>query len=594
MRAGIRARLFGVLLALVSAVGLASVAFLEGDLRQRLEARIEEELVRYAGAARTLLETAPIALGGAIEAEIAAIDPLADRLGAALGSRVTVIGADGRVLGDSELDPNGVLRVENHGHRPEVREALIEGRGAARRHSTTVDHDLLYVALPFQRADGGGVVRVALPLAEVAEAVHRLRLSLAVAAMLGLGMALLAGGLASHFLTRSLRRIVQSAREVAEGRGVRHVPVPPEAELGGLARTLNRMSDELASVLGTLAEERDRLEAILEGLGDAVVAVDAERRVTLANEAALALLELEAPPVGRTLAETARAPTLHALVERVGPGAPVEQEFDLPGNPPRRVLARAAQTRTGGGAVLVLNDITRLRQLETLRRDFVANASHELRTPVSVIRANTETLLDGALDEGPEAARAFLEPLLRNAERLSRLVDDLLDISKLEAGKYPVHPEALDAEAAAKRALDAVADRAREKSMELRVSVPDAVAVMADARALDQILSNLLDNAVKYTPAGGHVTVRAAARGGSVRFEVADDGPGVEPQHRPRLFERFYRVDPGRSRALGGTGLGLAIVKHLALVQGGRVGMEPARPHGSVFWVELPRAVVES
>ncbi len=560
-------------IALVATLGLVAVIGLEADLHARHQARTTDELERFARTARLLVETS------------APGDPLADRLGDALGGRVTLIAADGRVLGDSALAASALPRLEDHSGRPEVRAALDAGEGQASRHSATLDDDMLYVAVPY--GDGAGVVRVALPLAAVSEDVLRLRVSLALAALLGLAVALFASRLASHLLTTNLRRIVQSAREIVEG-GTRHVPVPPEAELGGLARTLNRMSDELSAVLSALAEERDRLHAVLEGMGDAVVAVDAERRVTLANREALALLGPDATPTGRTLAETFRAPGLHALLDQVAPGEPAEAELDLPGNPPRRVLARVTQPRAGGGAVLVLHDVTRLRQLETLRRDFVANVSHELRTPISVIRANVETLIDGAIDEGPEIARTFLDPLLRNSDRLSRLIEDLLDISRLEAGKYPVRPEPIDVEDAARRALEAVADRAREKAMTLRVDVPAGLQVEADARALDQILLNLVDNAVKYTPAGGHVTVRATARDGRVRIDVADDGPGVAPQHRARLFERFYRVDPGRSRAMGGTGLGLAIVKHLALVQNGRVGMEPARPHGSNFWVELP------
>lgn len=582
MRPGFRGRLFLASVALIAVVGLASVLYLEADLRLRLESRIETDLRRNAQGARVTVETLPGRLGPGADA-------LADRLGRALSARVTVIADDGAVLGDSKLGPTELAVVDNHGDRPEVRAARAHGVGVARRHSHTIGTDLLYVAIPYERPDGQGVVRLATPLAEVDEAVRRLRLSLALAGLLGLDVAFLASGIASHVLSRNLRQIIRSARDLAEGRRRPHIPVPPEEELGGLARTINRMSDELETLVSALAEERDRFEAVLEGMSEAVVALDAGRRVSLANRAAVGLLEMNEPPIGRTLAETVRVPELHRLVEEVRPGVTTEAEFELPGEPARRVLARATRQR-GGGAVLVMHDVTRLRHLETLRRDFVANVSHELRTPVSVIRANAETLLDGALEDGPEVARRFLEPLLRNAERLSRLIADLLDISRLEAGQFHLEPEPIAVEAVARRAIEAVEDRARNKEMALRTEIPEGLRVRADERALDQILLNLLENAVKYTPARGHVVIRARPDGPRTRIEVVDDGPGVAPQHRPRLFERFYRVDPGRSRAMGGTGLGLAIVKHLALVQGGRVGMDPARPHGSIFWVELPTA----
>jgi two-component system phosphate regulon sensor histidine kinase PhoR len=237
--------------------------------------------------------------------------------------------------------------------------------------------------------------------------------------------------------------------------------------------------------------------------------------------------------------------------------------------------------------VIVMHDVTDIRRLENIRKDFVANVSHELRTPVSIVQANAETLLDGALEE-PARARTFVEALHRNAERLSRIIADLLDLSRLEAGRYRFDIASVDVEEAVERSLEAVHEKALGREQNIEVSIPEGQAVLADAKALEQVLSNLLENSIKYTPRGGHISVRAEERGGQVRLEIQDDGPGIEAEHRARIFERFYRIDPGRSRDMGGTGLGLAIVKHFVESMGGRVGVDPAFPRGSIFWVTLP------
>jgi two-component system phosphate regulon sensor histidine kinase PhoR len=256
-----------------------------------------------------------------------------------------------------------------------------------------------------------------------------------------------------------------------------------------------------------------------------------------------------------------------------------------------RLVAQVAPTRTGDGAILLVQDVTSMRRLETIRRDFVANVSHELRTPVSIIRANAETLLSGALDD-PRFARKMVDAVHRNAERLSRILADLLDLSRLEAGQYRIDLSRVAVPAAIEQALGSVETAAAAKQISISTDVPAGLAAEADAKALDQILVNLIDNAVKYTPAGGHVWVAAWSLGDRVRIEVRDDGAGIAPKDRERIFERFYRVDPGRSREMGGTGLGLSIVKHLVESLQGAIGVDPNRPDGSVFWVELRGARV--
>ncbi|MED5463989.1 MAG: ATP-binding protein, partial [Myxococcota bacterium] len=324
--------------------------------------------------------------------------------------------------------------------------------------------------------------------------------------------------------------------------------------------------------------------AVLEGMDNAVLALDADNMVILANSATRSIFHLDEDPTGRPLSEVISAPEIMQLVREEGAEDEGVVEFSLE-DPHRVVLTRL--TRGPGGAILVVHDLTRLRKLETVRRDFIANVSHELRTPIAVIQANAETLLDGALHE-PEQAGRFVEGVLRNARRLSQIISDLLDLTRIESGKYEVEFEEIALRRLVERSCTMLESRALARNITLHVSIPEDALVVADCKALDHILSNYIDNAIKYGPEEGTVTVSTSAGEGTWRVEVADQGAGIDSRHHERLFERFYRVDKGRSRYMGGTGLGLAIVKHLAVAMGGRVGMRSGAQGGSVFWVELP------
>jgi two-component system phosphate regulon sensor histidine kinase PhoR len=586
VRLGIRSTIFGASLLLFAGVGLGSGAYLEHSLRVQLAAQVESELDRIARTIVELLRNAPP--GGGVDQRTA--NALAGRLGRSTAARVTIIAADGRVIGDSACDQRALAALGNHADRPEVRDALRYGQGVARRASSTVHTEMLYVAVRFGEAGALGVVRVATPLSTVAAAIRHLRVTLAIGGLVGLVLVIALGSLASNVLSRTLRTLVLQARAIA-GDHARRLPVPATSELAVLAGSFNQLAGELQRSVAVLASERDRLATILEGMSEAVVALDAEQRVTLANRAATDLLGLETTASGEAIALAALglAP-LRELLDRAASAAEAgTTEFTIGrGGAARQILARAERLRASPGCVVVLHDVTEVRRLETMRRDFVANVSHELRTPISVIRANTEALLDGALADAEHAPR-FLAAILHHAERLGRIISDLLDLSRMEAQQHVLDRGAVALAPLVQRAIETVADAASAKQITLAHSIAPETTVFVDESALEHVLLNLLDNAIKYTQAGGHVSTRSALGSGHVRVEICDDGPGVEPQHRDRIFERFYRVDPGRSREMGGTGLGLAIVKHLVDTLGGEVGVAAAKPRGSVFWFTLPR-----
>ena len=580
MKLGVRGKLFlistSVFVIAISVSGL----LLSQSLRDYLFKRAESELTHGAKTARLVVESATD-----IE-DFDRGDRLADQLGEATSSRITIITKDGTVVGDSQVERDRVPAMENHARRPEIEQAFAEGFGESNRYSTTVEHDMLYVAVLLKQEDRRLVVRASRPLDEIDAAIDRALFMLVVAGLFGLVVAVAISALTSHYISRTLRTLADHANRLAEGESEGPAPISTQDELGGLAGSLQRLSEQLETSMATLAAERDRFEAVLDGMREAVIALDENRQVTLINRAGVLLLSVTGEPVGRTLLETVRIPELHQLVDGLQPGLEASSEFDIATAEDTRVLAHATRRRSGE-YVVVLLDVTEVRRLETSRRDFVANVSHELRTPMSVIQANAETLLDGALDDR-EAAPRFVGTIFDNAVRLSGLISDLLDISRIESGKIEPAIEPLPVRHAINRAVESARERAAVKQMTLEVDAPDDLTASADAGMLEQVLLNLTDNAIKYADAGGRVILRAVSRDGRAVLEVEDDGPGIEPAHRERLFERFYRVDAGRSRELGGTGLGLAIVKHLVSAMQGEVGVGPAEKRGTIFWVSLP------
>jgi two-component system phosphate regulon sensor histidine kinase PhoR len=434
------------------------------------------------------------------------------------------------------------------------------------------------------------VAAVLLPaatLVQVAPTVAVARRAVWTGGALALGLVLVAGLLLSRRLTGLLLGMTRAARAMAAGDFAAPLPPPPGDELGDLVRALGTLRAQLAARLQELAAEGEKLRTVLDGMSEGVALIQ-EGRITVANPAFARLAGAREEVEGRPPLDAARLPEMgEAIAAAIASRRPAERELQV-GERSLSVRARPLGPRPAGQAVVVLHDSTEARRNERIRRELVANASHELRTPVAAVVAAAETLAGGAGDE-PEARATFVDILLRHAHRLSRLTSDLLDLSRLEAGWQP-KVEAVEVRASANTVLSALAPRAEERKISVETDLPEGLRAAGDRAALEQILTNLVDNALKYTPPGGRVRVSAARLGSEVTVAVADTGPGIAAAHLPRLFERFYRVDAARSRELGGTGLGLAIVKHLAAACNGRVDVASEVGRGSTFTLHLPSA----
>ena len=505
---------------------------------------------------------------------------LARRAGATTGHRVTLIDSAGKVIGDSQFEEPALSGLENHAGRPEVVQARAEGIGMALRQSASAGDEELYVAVqaPF------GFARVSLRTAVLNAIVSGARRDVAVAGLLAmLGAAILAW-LFANAVSGPVRELRDVTKALADGDFTRRPALAAPGEVGDLADAVHRLAEQLGTRLEALRSEETLLQQLAESLNEGIIAVDTREQVVRINDTARTLLGLRAPlpfpaeilPRDRTLRDALAAALAGETVRDV--------EAVVAG----RTITVTARPLERGGAVVAILDLTRLRRLETVRRDFVANVSHELKTPLTVVRGFAETLAED--DPEPDTRRRFAQSIVGNTRRMQRIVDDLLDLSRIESGGWLPDPRAVDLAVVAGDSLAAARPAADVKGIALRTEIaPNANEVFADQTALRQVLGNLVDNAVRHTDSGS-VTVISTARHDGVTIAVRDTGRGIHEEHLPRIFERFYRVDPARSREEGGTGLGLAIVKHLVEAHGGRVRAESVPGRGTTVFAEFPVA----
>ena len=509
-------------------------------------------------------------------------------------TRVTLVLRSGKVLVDTDEDP---AAMENHADRPEIVQALAGEIGTSERLSVTQRERMTYVAVPLRRQGRiVGALRTAVPTTTIDQALRGVQYKIATGAAAVAVLAAVVSLWFSRRLSRPLEEIRQGAERFAGGDLGYKLPIPQTREMAGVAESLNRMAHQLKERIRTTVRQNTEQEAVLASMVEGVLAVDNDHRVISLNRAAADLLgSSQEEAHGRGLQEVIRNADLRRFVtSALACESPIEGDVLLSSGHDRVLQAHGTALRDAAGqtigAVIVLNDITRLRRLENLRRDFVANVSHELKTPITSIKGFVETLLDGAL-KAPEDAERFLRIIAKQADRLHSIIEDLLSLSKIEQGE-----EAGDIELTLcplkkvlEDAVDDIEARAAERRIRICLTCDDGFTAMINPPLLEQAIINLLDNAVKYSEPGKSVDLEATQTDSETAIAVRDQGCGVEPEHVPRLFERFYRVDRARSRKLGGTGLGLAIVKHIVQAHHAQITVDSMPGKGSTFSIRLPR-----
>jgi two-component system phosphate regulon sensor histidine kinase PhoR len=588
MRTSFRTKVFiaSVVAAAVSLIALA--ALISWQVRSQQRSALERRLADEARLIAELLSQAPAMDGRALDAE-------ADRLGQLVSTRITFVAEDGSVVGDSTQSADALASLENHAARPEVAAAREQGFGTSQRYSTTVDTDMLYVAV---RASHPVVryVRLALPLTDVDEQLAAIRRAAMTAMAVAIPLALIVSWILSAPLARRVQAIAGVAGRYSAGDLSRSTYDYGSDELGTVARALDTSVQELGGRLEELSRDRARMGAILAGMVEGVLVVDRQGRLQLVNRAAQEMLRVDASAASRSYLEVIRHPDIAAQLTRALNGEDAgSQEVALTRDPGRTFVARAAPVSRsgGGGAVLVLHDITDLRRADQIRRDFVANVSHELRTPLTAIRGYVEALLDEGAGDA-EGTQKFLEIIARHTTRMERLVKDLLRLARLDARQEVLEMARCDIRQIFSGVIADLSPTIESKRQRVTIDVPpEAAQVDGDPAKLHDIVRNLVENAVNYSPDGADVRLAASRLNGTYTITVADSGPGIPPEDLGRVFERFYRVDRSRARP-GGTGLGLAIVKHLVELHGGEARAENAATGGAVFTISLPARSTES
>ena len=589
MRRSFYKKLMASYLIVITVVFTAGMIYLHFGLSAQLMERAEVNLARNARLARLQLVSST-----STNAQSARMNEIADEIGRALGVRVTVISASGRLLADSDLAPDGSRRIESRGDRPEVIAAKNKGIGSSVRRSPRGEGDLLYIALPVETGPvSGGVIRLAMSLREIDETITEMRGLLLVTGALAFLLAIAVSFGAGVVVRRGFDEIYSFVEKIARGDFSYRIASRRQDELGEFARTMDRLASEVEAHLDELRNERDRLEAILEGMTEGVMVTNASGEILLINSSLReffpSLPEFkDGAPVPL---EAVRSPEVQEAVRDMLARSATRMEREVEVLPARTLILhiKQASAESESNLILVFHDVTEIKRLEGIRREFTANVSHELRTPLTAIQWAAQTL-EATEGSDPEATRRFTSTINRHARRLSALVEDLLELGRIESKEEHVRPE----EVSIRNAMDSVAHTLapviEEKNIRIALEIPDeADHVRADPAALERILINLAENGVNYSAEGSEITVSGHLReDGFVEVSVADQGEGIPPEHLPRIFERFYRIDSARSRENGGTGLGLSIVKHLVQEMGGDVWVDSAPGRGSTFRFTVP------
>ena len=582
--------------------------YLDHAIRDFWISHVEQRLLREVRFARVYLSDMANTDEGLV--------PLVNEVGVRLGVRATLINGQGRVLADSETDPSDLSALENHTDHPEISAARQQGRGSSLRYSNTLDTEILYVATAIPEiGDGHYVLRLSLPLRDMGHIKQLISQAIWIVSILGLCLTLLLAYATLRYISRPILDAIWFVRNIASGR-LKHrtLRVGSTRELRDLGTALDDMRRQVQTHIGQITLEKSRLEAVLTSITEAILVTDQSGRILMGNQTFEKLFGVSDTIAGRMPIELVRHRDVqNAIDQTLKTGQAVfldltrsddrERHFDVQ-------IAPILQDDHIAGSVTIFYDITELRRLERIRKDFVANVSHELRTPLTTIKGCAATLADGALDD-QEASQRFVQMINTHADRLHNLVEDILDLSRIESGALPLETGVYPIQEIINSVVGQIRPLAKEKTLTIEINIKENVQVLCDHKLIEQALFNLLDNAVKYTPAEGKIWIQTRdfkhiknidenlrnrpeeienqTRTRRIALEVRDTGIGVPLSDMDRIFERFYRADKGRSRAMGGTGLGLSIVRHIMDAHGERVYVESEQGKGSTFGLTLPR-----
>jgi two-component system phosphate regulon sensor histidine kinase PhoR len=582
---GIRSRIFFIVFSLLTVSISIAYVVAERDLSTAFKFQIVNELEKQANLLVSSVDNIN-KFKTTTEA-----DHSADDLGKASNSRVTFIKNNGEVIGDSELNVDQIKLVDNHISRKEVKEAIDNGTGWSSRYSDTLNQDLLYFAIRDNQEIEPNIIRIAVPLTYLDNATDSLGLSLILLFVVVFIVSMIASAVAANFLYSNIKDLADVATTIAEGENkkgdLKALPTQRGDEFGTVARSISQISEDLKSQIKMIAKQRDQFGQVLDDLGEGILVTNNDGEVVFSNEQTSIILNIK--KLANKNIKNLKIPALNYLFKRVDnkKRADIEFEIALEDKTTRWVLGSMNASKTTGDYILVVHDITQLRQLNSMRRDFISNLSHELRTPVSVIRANSETLLDGALDNKKDA-KTFAKAILHNSERLSVMVADLIDLSRIEYGDLKLNIKKIDLIIFMNDFIISMKSLTKKKEIDIIFKPSDYNFVKADPQALERIMNNLVDNAFKYSEKGSTIEISTIRDHQHVRVTVSDTGVGVADEDQEHIFDRFYRTASARASDNKGSGLGLAIVKNLTNSLNGEVGVESKDCSGSIFWFTLP------
>ena len=581
----IRGRIFFIILSCLF-MGL-SLAFIvaERDLSEGLQQQIESELSKQAKILRqSFAESPKVNNYNSLKSQI-------DSYSDASGSRITLIASDGKVLVDSDIAMDILESLDNHSNRPEVIAAFNNGSGSSKRFSNSIQQDMLYFALLDTTSNPERVIRISVTNEYLDRSLASLENSMTLIIVVALIVAILASVIAGNYIRESLMDLERAASDISDGsynkKDLGFLPVKRRDEIGSMARNISTISTNLKNQISLIAKQRDQFGSVLDGLGEGIMVCDQNGLITFRNDQIMQILGLD-EIINKSINDI-EIPALSRMYKKAQKKGKFDSEFELETgeDDTRWILAHMNKAKSTQELILVVHETTQLRQMDSMRRDFISNLSHELRTPVSVIKANSETLLDGAL-ENKKDAKIFSKAILHNADRLSEMVTSLIDLSRIEYGELKFVIEKIVLNQIIESVVLAFKNKAKRKNIQVVFERQSEVTVNSDAKAIERVLNNLLDNAFKYSPENSIIQISLRKQGEAIRLAVIDQGEGVAEEDQDLVFKRFFRTASARANTQQGSGLGLAIVKNLVYNLQGDVGVESRPEGGSEFWFTIP------